>query len=97
MKRVQNYIFSVWKLVAEKYGFDEIAGPLLEPMDLYKKSGQEVPAQMYSFVDKSGYVGDPIPDEHTHTISSQGSGTAHSHGTSYRPYAAVGTLQYQKV
>lgn len=29
-----------------------------------------------------------------HTHNSVGSGTAHNHGTSYRPYAAVGTLQY---
>lgn len=52
-KRIQNYIFSVWSSVAEKYGFDEIAGPLLEEVSLYKKSG-DLPSQMYSFVDKSG-------------------------------------------
>jgi len=31
---------------------------------------------------------------HTHTISSQGGGGAHNHGSGYRPLAAVGTLQY---
>lgn len=53
-KRVQNYIFSVWKNTAEKYGFDEIAGPVLEPVELYQKSGSEIPEQMYTFTDKSG-------------------------------------------
>ena len=61
------------------------------------KLGTGGPGDQTSFVDKSGYVGDPIPNEHSHTISSQGSGTAHDHGTSYRPYAAVGTLQYPNV
>ena len=53
-KRRQNYIFNVWKQVAEKYGFEEIAGPLLESSELYKKSGADIPEQMYSFTDKSG-------------------------------------------
>ncbi len=53
-KRRQNYMFLAWKFVAEKYGFDEIAGPVLESVDLYKKSGAEIPEQMYVFFDKSG-------------------------------------------
>lgn len=31
---------------------------------------------------------------HDHSISSQGGGSAHNHGSTYRPAAAVGTLQY---
>lgn len=52
-KREQNFIFLKWREIAEKYGFEEIAGPLLEEMNLYNKSG-ELPEQIYSFVDKSG-------------------------------------------
>jgi hypothetical protein len=31
---------------------------------------------------------------HTHSITAQGGGAAHNHGSTYRPSAAVGTLQY---
>ena len=32
--------------------------------------------------------------QEAHTHNSVGSGDAHNHGTTYRPYAAIGTLQY---
>lgn len=32
--------------------------------------------------------------DHSHSVSSEGSGSGHNHGTTYRPYAAIGTLQY---
>ena len=32
--------------------------------------------------------------DHTHSISSEGGSDPHNHGTTYRPAAAVGTLQY---
>lgn len=53
-KRVQNYIFEVWRKVAELYGYEEYGTPLLEPLELYAaKSGQEiVNEQTYSFVDR---------------------------------------------
>jgi histidyl-tRNA synthetase len=36
----RNYILSVWREVASRYGFAEYDGPVLEPIDLYrKKSG----------------------------------------------------------
>lgn len=53
-KRVQNYIFGVWKRVAESFGYSEIEGPILESQELYVKSGQEIPKQMYTLKDKSG-------------------------------------------
>ena len=52
-KRIQNHIFSVWKKIAEKYGYEEVEPPILESADIYKKSGQEIPKQMYTFKDKS--------------------------------------------
>ena len=39
-KRIQNYIFSVWKKIAEKYGYEEVEPPILESAEIYKKSGQ---------------------------------------------------------
>jgi histidyl-tRNA synthetase len=55
-KRVQNYIFSVWRKVSESFGYEEYGAPLIEPLELYAaKSGQEiVNEQTYSFVDRGG-------------------------------------------
>lgn len=55
-KRVQNYVFSVWRKVAESFGYEEYGAPLLEPLDIYAaKSGQELAnEQTYSFVDRGG-------------------------------------------
>src|SRR3954467_13009599 len=50
---VRNYLMSVWRDVARKYGFIEYDGPPLEPLDLYtKKSGDEIVGQLYNFKDK---------------------------------------------
>ncbi|MBS3107316.1 histidine--tRNA ligase [Candidatus Woesearchaeota archaeon] len=48
-----NYIFKIWRKVAERYGYQEFDGPMLEPIDLWTaKSGSEIPEQMYRFTDK---------------------------------------------
>ena len=49
----RNYLMSVWRDVARRFGFVEYDGPPLEPLDLYtKKSGDEIVGQLYSFTDK---------------------------------------------
>jgi len=53
-KRIQNWIFDKWRKVAEKYGYCEVDGPILEPIEIYNKSGEEIPEQIYSFTDKGG-------------------------------------------
>ncbi|HEV7389163.1 MAG TPA: histidine--tRNA ligase [Gemmatimonadaceae bacterium] len=51
----RNYLMSVWRDVARKYGFVEYDGPPLEPLDLYtRKSGEEIVGQLYNFTDKGG-------------------------------------------
>ena len=52
-KRISNYIFNTWKEVALNYGYEEIDMPILEETKLYNKSGDEIPAQIYRFKDKS--------------------------------------------
>ena len=53
-KRIQNFIFGVWKEVAEKYGYEEVDGPLIEPIELWQeKSGEEIDKQMYTITDQS--------------------------------------------
>ncbi len=53
---VQNYIFSIWKKVAESYGYLEYGASILEETDLYRaKTGEEiVNEQTYSFTDRGG-------------------------------------------
>src|SRR5438309_2117706 len=49
----RNYIFARWRDVARRYGFVEWDGPLLEPIELYKKkSGAEIVDQVFNFIDK---------------------------------------------
>ncbi len=49
----RNYVFGKWREVARRYGFVEVDGPTLEPVELYKKkSGGELVGQLFDFVDK---------------------------------------------
>jgi histidyl-tRNA synthetase len=50
---LRNHIFTVWRTVAARYGFEEYDGPPLEPLELYtQKSGPEIVGQLYHFQDK---------------------------------------------
>lgn len=55
-KRLQNYMFSVWKKVAERFGYEEYLPPILEPLELYasKTSDEIVNEQTYNFTDRGG-------------------------------------------
>jgi histidyl-tRNA synthetase len=50
---LRRHIFDRWRETARRYGFREYDGPPLEPLELYtQKSGDEIIAQLYNFVDK---------------------------------------------
>ena len=51
---IQNYIFSVWRSVAEKFGYVEYSASILEYAELYRNKGSDeiVNNQMYVFKDK---------------------------------------------
>ncbi|BDS05088.1 histidine--tRNA ligase [Oceaniferula spumae] len=52
---VRNYLFSVWRDVAHRYGFTEYEAPIVESTDLYlKKSGGELTTQLFRFEDQGG-------------------------------------------
>jgi len=53
-KRIQNYIFKMWRETAESFGYEEYGAPLLEPIEVYAaKSGLElVNEQTYVFTDR---------------------------------------------
>lgn len=51
----RNHLFRVWRQTAHAFGFAEYDAPVLEPLELYKtKSGDEIEAQLFSFIDKGG-------------------------------------------
>lgn len=50
---LRNYLFGVWRRVARRYGFVEWEAPTIEPTELYlKKSGGELPTQLFRFQDQ---------------------------------------------
>jgi histidyl-tRNA synthetase len=55
-KRLQKYMFGVWRRVCETFGYEEYDAPILEPLDIYlAKTGDEiVNEQTYSFEDRGG-------------------------------------------
>jgi histidyl-tRNA synthetase len=54
--RVENYIFSTWRKVAEEHNYEEYSASPLEPTELYaEKSGEEiVKEQTFTFEDRGG-------------------------------------------
>lgn len=55
-KRLQKYMFSVLRQVAERFGYEEYDAPILEPLEIYlAKTGEEiVNEQTYVFEDRGG-------------------------------------------
>lgn len=55
-KRLQKYIFAKMREVCERFGYEEIDAPVLEPLELYlAKTGEEiVNEQTYAFEDRGG-------------------------------------------
>jgi histidyl-tRNA synthetase len=55
-KRLQKYLFKIWREVCERYGYEEYDAPILEPLDIYlAKTGEEiVKEQTYTFEDRGG-------------------------------------------
>ena len=50
---LRGYLFNAWRTVAHRYGFVEWEAPTVEPTELYlKKSGGELPTQLFRFKDQ---------------------------------------------
>lgn len=96
-KRVQNYIFNVWREVAERFGYEEYGAPLLEPIDLYAaKSGQEiVNEQTYQFTDRGGR-NVAIRPEMTPSISRMVAGQRQELGYPARLYSIAQFMRYER-
>ncbi|MEM6997416.1 MAG: histidine--tRNA ligase [Patescibacteria group bacterium] len=57
-KRLQKYVFNIWRSVCERYGYEEVDAPMLEPLELYQmKNGANpdmIKDELYALTDKSG-------------------------------------------
>ena len=51
---IEKKIFSIWRTISEKYGYEEYGASVLEPAELYRaKSGEElINDQTYTFTDR---------------------------------------------
>jgi histidyl-tRNA synthetase len=53
--RKRNWLFSQWREISKKYGFQEYDAPILEHSNLYtRKGGDDILREMYSFKDREG-------------------------------------------
>lgn len=55
-KKIQNYIFKIWSDIAQSFGYEEYAAPIVESLDIYlaKTSEEIVNDQTYVFEDRGG-------------------------------------------
>lgn len=96
-KRVQNYIFDIWRKTAESFGYEEYGAPLLEPLELYAaKSGQElVGEQTYQFVDRGGRTV-AIRPEMTPTLARMVAARQQELGYPARLYSVANFMRYER-
>ncbi|HET7630582.1 MAG TPA: histidine--tRNA ligase [Candidatus Saccharimonadales bacterium] len=96
-KRLQNYIFGVWRRVAERFGYEEYAAPILEPLELYAaKTGQEiVNEQTYQFVDRGGRSV-AIRPEMTPSIARMVAARQQELGYPARLYSVANFMRYER-
>jgi histidyl-tRNA synthetase len=52
--RLQKYIYQVWRVVCERFGYEEYDAPILEPTSLYLAKGNQeiIDEQTYTFTDR---------------------------------------------
>lgn len=96
-KRVQNYVFNVWRKVAESYGYEEYGAPMLEPLDLYAaKTGEEiVNEQTYTFTDRGGRTV-AIRPEMTPSVSRMIAARQQETGYPARWYSIANFMRYER-
>jgi len=94
---IQNYIFSIWKEVVEKFGYEEYSASILESSELYKaKSGEEiVNEQTYTFTDR-GDREVTLRPEMTPTVSRMVAGKVHDLSFPLRWYSIPNLFRYEK-
>jgi len=96
-KRLQNYIFAIWKKVAEGYGYENYDAPILESYEIYAaKSGHEiVNDQTYMFTDRGGRTV-CIRPEMTPTVSRMVAGRRQELAYPARWYSIPNLWRYER-
>jgi histidyl-tRNA synthetase len=96
-KRVQKYMFSIMRKVAEQFGYEEYDAPVLEPLDLYlAKTGEEiVNEQTYTFTDRGGRQV-AIRPEMTPTVSRMVAGRRQELAYPVRWYSIPNLWRYER-
>ena len=96
-KRVQNYIFSTWRKVVERRGYQEYGAPLIEPLEVYTaKSGDELAnEQTYSFTDRGDRVV-AIRPEMTPSISRMVAARRQEMAYPARLYSIANFMRYER-
>jgi len=96
-KRIQNYIFSVWRKVSESFGYEEYGASILEPLEIYTaKSGQELAnEQTYTFVDRGGRTV-AIRPEMTPTVSRMVAARRQELAYPARLYSIANFMRYER-
>lgn len=96
-KRVQNYIFNIWRSVVQRHGYEEYGAPLLEPLEVYTaKSGQELASeQTYTFSDRGGRTV-AIRPEMTPSISRMVAAQRQELGYPARLYSIANFMRYER-
>ena len=96
-KRLQKWLFDKWRMVAERYGYEEYDAPILELTELYAaKSGDElVNEQTYSFKDRGGRDVSIRP-EMTPSVSRMVAGQRQELGYPTRWYSIPNLWRYER-
>lgn len=96
-KRVQKYMFGVWRRVVERFGYEEYDAPILEPLDVYlAKTGEEiVNEQTYAFEDRGGRRV-AIRPEMTPTVSRMVAARRQELGYPLRWYSIPNLWRYER-
>jgi len=94
---IQNYIFGVWRSVAESFGYVEYEASILESAELYRaKSGEEiVNEQTYTFKDR-GDREVTLRPEMTPTVARMVAGKVHDLTFPLRWYSIPNLFRYEK-
>jgi len=95
---VQRYLFEVWRMTAEQFGFQEYDASVLEPADLYrnKTSTEIVNEQTYTFTDR-GNREVTLRPEMTPTVARMVAGRRRELSFPVRWYSIPNLFRYERM
>lgn len=96
-KRLQKWMFGVWRAAVESFGYEEYDAPMLEPTELYasKTSEEIVNEQTYSFIDR-GQRQVTIRTEMTPSVSRMVAGKRQGLAYPLRWYSIPSLWRYER-